>query len=419
MAPTIVLLGLLIFSAHLFSAIFSRKRIPDVLFLMIFGILVGPILHWVTPQDVNEVGPMLSSLTLLFILFDSGVDLSINTIRKYWTGVVEVTFASFFISLAAVTGLGMCFGVDWRVGMLMGSMVSGTASAIVIPLVNQMHVSEKTRVTLTLESAISGVLCIVISLAFIEGYKMGDISLGRVLGKVLASFCMAVILGVVGGVLWSGLLEKVRKLQNSMFLTPAFLFVVYGLTELLGYSGAIAALSFGLVMGNTQYFEFSLLKEFSQRHAMQPLMQEEKSFFKEIVFILKTLFFVYLGICIPFTNYQAFFWGLGIAALLFVVRFILITIVGRKNAPEDRLTVSIMIPKGLVSAVLASMPEQVNVIAGYEVIPGASILKHITYAVIFCSIVICSLLVLITHRQLLKPINKPLPDPQSSQSSKT
>lgn len=417
MAQTIILLGLLIFSAHLFSAIFSRKRIPDVLFLMIFGILVGPILHWVTPQDVSEVGPMLSSLTLLFILFDSGVDLSINTVRKYWTGVVEVTFASFFISMAAVTALGMTFGVEWQVAMLMGSMVSGTASAIVIPLVNQMHVSEKTRVTLTLESAISGVLCIVISLAFIEGYKMGDISLGRVLGKVLASFCMAVLLGVVGGILWSGLLEKVRKLQNSMFLTPAFLFVIYGLTELLGYSGAISALSFGLVMGNSRYFEFSLLKEISHRHTMQPLMQEEKSFFKEIVFILKTLFFVYLGICIPFTNYQAFLWGLAIAALLFVVRFVLIFFVGRNNAPLDRLTVSMMIPKGLVSAVLASMPEQVNVLAGHEVIPGATMLKHITYAVIFCSIVICSLLVLITHRRLLKPISETPSNTSSDTSS--
>ena len=140
-------------------------------------------------------------------------------------------------------------------------MVAGTAAAIVIPLVKQMRVSDKTRVTLTLEAAISGVLCIVISLAFIEGYKLGNISIGPMLGRVLASILMALIIGVVGGIVWSSLMERVRKLQNSMFLTPAFVFVIYGVAELLGYSGAIATLSFGLVLGNPEYFEMSFLKK--------------------------------------------------------------------------------------------------------------------------------------------------------------
>ena len=61
-----------------------------------------------------------------------------------------------------------------------------------------------------------------------------------------------------------------------------------------------------------------------------------------------------------------------------------------------------MIPKGLVSAVLASMPEQVNLAAGRVVIPGATLIKHVTYAVIFCSIIFCSILVLITSRRLVK-----------------
>ena len=135
---------------------------------------------------------------------------------------------------------------------------------------------------------------------------------------------------------------------------------------------------------------------------MTPLEEKEKSFFKEIVFILKTYFFVYIGICIPFCNLMALAYGAVIAATLFIVRFILIAIVGRENTPEDRLTVSMMIPKGLVSAVLASMPEQVNNAAGYTVIPAAETIKHITYSVIFCSIIICSTLVLLTSRRLVK-----------------
>jgi NhaP-type Na+/H+ or K+/H+ antiporter len=135
---------------------------------------------------------------------------------------------------------------------------------------------------------------------------------------------------------------------------------------------------------------------------MTPLAGTEKSFFKEFVFILKTYFFVYIGICIPFTNTTALAYGAIIAAALFVVRFILVLIVGKNNTPVDRLTVSIMIPKGLVSAVLASVPEQVNNAAGYTVIPGAVTIKYVTYSIIFCSIIICSILVLFTSKQTVK-----------------
>lgn len=402
MAKIFIFFGLLIFCAHLFSYLFSRKRVPDVLLLLGIGIVLGPLLHWVEPADFGGFGSMFASLTLLFILFDSGVDMSIDAIRRYWKGMVEVTLSSFFISMVGVAVLMVTlFSADWQSGILLGSMVSGTAAAIVIPLVRQMRVSEKTRTTLVLESASSGVLSIVFTLGIIEGFKMGEVNLGAMVGRIISSFVLALIIGIVGGVLWGGVLDRVRKLNNSMFLTPAFVFVLFGICEALGYSGAIAALSFGVVLGNIDYFQLSLLHKFG-KVKMLPLSRNEKSFFKEIVFVLKTFFFVYIGICIPFSDSDALIYGLGVTVLLFIVRFVLVAIVGRKNTRNDRLTVSIMIPKGLVSAVLASVPEQVNLSLGYQAIPGATLFKSITYAVIFFSIIITSLLVLLTSRRLVK-----------------
>jgi len=89
--------------------------------------------------------------------------------------------------------------------------------------------------------------------------------------------------------------------------------------------------------------------------------------------------------------------------LLCVVRFVLIYIVGKENTPEERLSVAILIPKGLIAAVLASIPEQMNLAAGYNVIPHASFIKHIVYAVIFCSIIFCSILVLVFSKKLMMP----------------
>ncbi|MCR5424990.1 MAG: cation:proton antiporter [Bacteroidales bacterium] len=401
MGSTIIFLGILIFLAHLFNAIFSRRRIPDVLFLLTIGILIGPVLHFVRPEMFGTIGPVFASLTLLFILFDSGADISIDALQSSWKGFVQVTFFSFILSMGIVAVVGHVIGLEWNAGMLLGSMVAGTGASIVIPLVRQMRVSEYTATVLSLESALSAVLGIVVALAFIEGYEMGSMNVGSIVGTVFASILMSLLLGIVGGILWAGMLDRVRHLQNSMFLTPAFVFIIYGIAESLGYSGPIAALAFGIVLGNVDYFEFSFLKRLRKSH-MRPLESSEKSFYKEIVFVLKTFFFVYIGVCMPFNNGRALLYGLFITLALFVVRFCLLAIVGRNNDPDDRLVVSMMIPKGLAAAVLASMPEQVNIAAGYSVIPHAEMIKYIAYSVIFFSIIITSLLVLVTRGRLVK-----------------
>lgn len=410
MGTIFIFLGALIFSAHLFSAFFHKSRIPDVLFLVMVGILLGPVFGWVTPEMLGSIGSLLASVTLIFILVDSGIDIHIDDLRYYWVGMVQVTLYSFILStaVAAVTAHFLA-GVEWSTSLLMGSMVAGTGAAIVIPIIKQMKISKQTQTVLTLESAMSGVLCIVVALAIMEAFKLGRISVVSVVGNVFASFVMALIIGVVGGIVWSGMLRRVRRLQNSMFLTPAFMFVIYGATEALGYSGAIAALAFGIVLGNAEYFEFSFIRKFIHRNvpSMQSLEVNEKSFFKEMVFILKTFFFVYIGISIPFTDTMALIYGLVIAAAIFLGRFILIMIVGKNNTKTDRMIVAIMAPKGLVSAVLAAMPHQINSAAGREVIPGAERLECMAYSIIFFSIILSSMLVLLLRKKIIDTDYKP------------
>lgn len=407
MGTTLIILGALIFFAHLFAYWFSKLRIPDVLLLLMIGILIGPVFRWVTPEMLRSVAGVFASLTLLFVLFDSGVDMSLNSIRRTWRGFVQVTLFSFILSAIVVAVIAHQMGFEWSVSILLGSMMGGTAAAIVIPLIKQMKVSEYTRTVLTLESALSAVLSIVVSLSIIQGFEMGHFSISRLLFKVLTSVLMALMLGGLGGVVWSLLLDRVRRLPHPMFLTAAFLFIIYGLTETLGFSGAIASLAFGVVLGNTDSIANIVPLGF-KRHPFHSLKPEEKSFYKEMLFIFKTYFFVYIGICIPFSNSTALLYGLIISLALYVMRFLLISVVGRPNSRIDRIVVSMMIPKGLASAVLASIPEQLNRTLGYTLIPGATMIKHVVYAVIFFSIIICSILVLATKKYTIGPPNDEL-----------
>lgn len=401
MAAFFIFIGVLIFCAHVFAALFSKRRIPDVLFLVVIGIVLGPLLGVFKPDMMGNFGPLFSSLTLILILFDGGVDMSIDALRKYWRGMVQVTFFSFVVTMGLTGLVGRLFGMHTGTALMMGAMLGGTAAAIVIPLVKQMRLSEYARTVLSMESALSAVLCMVVALAFMDSYGMGSLSVPSMLGSVISSFLMALGIGVVGGVVWSSLLDRVRTLQNSMFLTPASMFVIYGISEWLGYNGAIAVLAFGIVLGNTDYFEMSFIKKLNGRHRMLQLEPKEKSFVKELVFVCKTFFFVYIGICIPFTNSTHLLIGITISAAIFVGRFLLLLLVGRENTRTDRNIVAMMAPKGLTSAVLASMPIQVNIAAGYEVIPEAQMIQSVTYSVIFFSIVITSVLVLFSRKSII------------------
>ena len=124
-----IFLGILIFCAHLFSAFFSRKRVPDVLFLVLIGIVLGPVLGWLTPDMLGGMGALFASVTLVFILVDSGIDMHLDDLRRYWVGVVQVMFYSFLLSMtiAAVTAHFIA-DTEWMSSFLLGSMVAGTGA---------------------------------------------------------------------------------------------------------------------------------------------------------------------------------------------------------------------------------------------------------------------------------------------------
>lgn len=390
-AITIVFLGLLVFLSHFFSAIYTRRNIPDVLLLMIIGLLLGPVLHWAGPDSFGVGGPVFVAVTLVVILFESGTTLTLQVLQAAWKQTVMLSFVGFLVAMLLTTGVGMLFGLNFLTALTLGAILGGTSSAVVIPLVKNLQLGEETRTVLILESAATDVLCIVFALAFMEGLKSGNVNVGSVVGSVLSSFVLAGLIGFAGAVLWSRLITSMRKLQNSIFTTPAFVFIIYGVAELLGYSGAIAALVFGISMANIDTIQNTLLLKIMGGKGHK-LNKTERIFFGEIVFLLKTVFFVYIGISMEFKDVKSLLAGLAITFILFAGRIVLTRFVMPKTASVfDKAITSMMIPKGLAAAVLAGMPLA-------QGISGGEFIQNTTYAVILFSILLVSILILLVDK---------------------
>lgn len=390
----IVFIGLLIFAAHLFTEIFSRKRIPDVLLLMIIGLIIGPVLHWVSPEMMGSVGNIFTTITLVILLFESGTQLNFETLVNSIKGTMKLTTVNFFLTMIVVAVFGMLLAkLDIWTSLMLGAILGGTSSAVIIPMVGQLKIGQKSQTILILESAFSDVLCIVFALALLEVVESGSVHLGTVFGHVLYSFIIATFIGIVSAILWSYVLDKVRHVKNSILTTPAFVFIVYGISEWLGASGAIASLAFGIAMANIDKMYTRVLKKMLKTEPTK-LNDTEKQLFSEVVFLLKTFFFVYIGISIQINQIWPILIGLIITVVLFALRIPVVKIsIWKKDdiEPFDKAFMAGMVPKGLAAAVLATIPAQAG-------IPGGEIIQSIVFGVILFSIVFTSIMVPILDR---------------------
>ena len=382
-AILIIIIGVFIFWGHYLSGMFERKSIPDVLGLMLLGMLLGPVFKFVDPDSFGKMGPLFSNLVLIFILFESGTDLKISEIKSSFKESAGITTLSFLITWLAGFILSIIiFDLSWVSCLFIGATLGGTSSAVVVGLVKKIAVKPKTATTLIMESAESDVFTLAIPLGILGFMITGEMEASAIISQFISSLVLALIIGIGGAFLWSFIISKIPTLKTTSFSTPAFLFILYGVAEYLKFSGPLTALSFGIAIGNLQYFEPKILENIIPNKSIM-LPQKERDFFSEIVFLLRIFFFVYIGIKMQIDRIDLLSWGAFITLILFAVRIIAVKIVAANDSPMlDKAVMSIMIPKGLGAAVIATLPLQEGHTDGI-------IIQSICFSVILFSTLYC------------------------------
>lgn len=388
MEAVLIGIGALVFAAHLFQAVFERTRVPDVLPFFVIGLLVGPTSGIVTPEAFGQLGGVFSTVVLTIILFEGGLNLRVRDLLHSMELGARLTIYSFVAALLLLPAVTMpLLGFSWIEGLMAGAILGGTSSAVVVPMVAKLPMSEKTRTALFLESSLSDVLCIVVTLALADSIRAPELRPGLMVGRVLSTFLLATLVGAAGGLLWSAILEKVHDLEHSISTTPAFLLIVYGVSETLGFSGAISALAFGITLGNIK--DLAPLGPLSRLAAFRPVAvsEVEKAVFGEIVFLMKAFFFVYIGLHIRLGDPRTFLIAALVSAAIYVARIPVIRLAFDRSSPRDDASLAaVLAPKGLAAAVLAAVPTRFG-------FPHGPQIEALSYGVVFTTIVITSALV--------------------------
>jgi len=349
-----LIIGSILIIGFLADSVFKRYGIPDVIILLLVGLLLRIFIGELEVKIIStNLILLFSALALMFILFEVGTEMKFYYLIKEIPKASLLAFSIFFISMLSVTLLSNALlGFGMNLALLLGAIVGGSSSAVVAPMMSKLEISRDTKSLLTIESALTDALCVLVAIALLESLTYsGSIGLGVLPGEIISSFSIAIVLGFIFGLFWLKVLPKIEKYEYYYLLTIGMLFFVYSLSEIVGGIGAISSLIFGVVLGNVnQISKMLYIKD------AKPLTPTTNIFHKLIVFIIRVFFFVVLGLIINISNPVIFLYGVLITGVLFGLRISISKwIVFNQDKPEKNL-VAIMMPRGLAAAVLAPLP---------------------------------------------------------------
>src|ERR1700690_2159746 len=134
-------------------------RIPDLIVLLLIGISVGPVLHWVNPDIFKGAISILGTLALILILFEGGLELRLRQALRYFPAGLLLVVLSFGLSLGLVALMSRALlHMQWIDCLLLGAALGCTSGAVGLPALQQISTPEPVKVTLTIESSLGEVL---------------------------------------------------------------------------------------------------------------------------------------------------------------------------------------------------------------------------------------------------------------------
>ena len=123
------------------EVVFRRTQVPDVIWLLLAGVLIGPVSGVVSQAQLNAIAPYFGALTLVVVLFDGGTKLDLRDIFSAAPRSGALSILTFSASLFGVAGL--AYGLHrlgwlpaewtWAHAVLLGAIVGGSSSIIIMP----------------------------------------------------------------------------------------------------------------------------------------------------------------------------------------------------------------------------------------------------------------------------------------------
>jgi NhaP-type Na+/H+ or K+/H+ antiporter len=329
-----------------------RWRIPAIVPLLVFGMILGPSgLGVVQPASLGGGLSVIVKLAVAVILFDGALNLRIGDLRRAASEVRNlVTIGVLVTWVGATLAASWIARLSFPVAIVFGALVTVTGPTVVQPLLRRVPLPRRVKTVLEGEAILIdpigavlavAVVDIVLSIAGVHPIGVFGGAWAYV-GRLLAGL----IVGVAGGMLLSQML-KVRGLVPGELVNLVSLATVWGVFAVAEWlqseAGIMAAVAMGLAMQQGAVPEERRLRRFKEQLTVLGI----------------SLLFVLLSANLPLGVVLAEGWRglLTVLFLMFVVRPVSVWASLRRSTLtwRERAFISWIAPRGIVAASVASL----------------------------------------------------------------
>ena len=381
MQNTALVISLVVLTGMLCQWLAWRIRLPAILFLLLVGLLAGPVLGWVQPDVLfGELLMPMVSLSVAVILFEGSLTLNVKEIREVSSVVQRMISVGALVTWLIVTiATRYLFDFSWQVSALFGAVVIVTGPTVIVPMLRSVRPARKLANILRWEGiAIDpiGALMAVMTYEFIlaSAQQAG-------IGHIIQLFLLTVLTGLLAGIISGYLLGRLiadnlipEYLHN--LATLSIVLIAFSVSNMLQHeSGLLAVTVMGMWLANRPGLNIHPILNFKEHLSV----------------LLISVLFILLAARIDLAELASI---AGPAfLLLLVLQFIarpakiFVSTIGHDLSWQEKGLLAWIAPRGIVAAAISAIFADKLIEVGYE---EASLLVPLTFFVIIGTVVLQS-----------------------------
>lgn len=252
-AQVLLSLAIMLAAGFLFTRLTKLLHLPDVTGYILAGVLIGPYVLHLIPDDVYQHMEFLTDAALAFIAFGVGRYFKFSELKQNGIRVIVITIFEALAAALVITLSMLLFGLPLPFCLLLGAIGSATAPASTIMTIRQykakgMFVNTILEVV-ALDDAVALFafsICAALARALEQG---GGFSVETVLLPLLYNI-LSLGLGALAGFLLHKLVDGKHSSEHRLILVIASILLLTGACSAFDISPLLSCMTMGTVYIN-------------------------------------------------------------------------------------------------------------------------------------------------------------------------
>lgn len=254
-------LALILLSTKLFALITKKIKMPQVVGSLFAGLILGPAVLNVINE--TEFIKQIAELGVIILMFMAGLETDISELKNSWKP--SFLIASFGALVPFIGGFLVATAFNEPVteaaflqNLFMGVVLTATSVSITVETLKEIGKISTRAGNAILGAALIDDIIGIIGLTIVTSLAGSDVSVAVVLGKIVAFFVLAGVVGVVMKKIFAKWVNKyTRDLRRFVVVSFALCLVLaYVAEHHFGVAGITGAFIAGLIIANTSHTHY-------------------------------------------------------------------------------------------------------------------------------------------------------------------